>query len=127
MIHIVAAVFERNGRFLFGLRSAWKQWLPSHWDLIGGHMEAGETPLEALVREVDEELGVFVTTAEPMGKTLFTREDGEAVTQHVFRITAFEGHIELANDEHTQLAWFKPEEAGVLPNLAAQEYLSLFR
>jgi 8-oxo-dGTP diphosphatase len=31
---------------------------PDHWDLIGGHMEEGETPEEALVREVKEELDI---------------------------------------------------------------------
>jgi mutator protein MutT len=31
---------------------------PNHWDLIGGHVEDGETPEEALVREVKEELNI---------------------------------------------------------------------
>jgi 8-oxo-dGTP diphosphatase len=31
---------------------------PDHWDLIGGHIEEGETPEEALVREVREELDI---------------------------------------------------------------------
>lgn len=31
---------------------------PNHWDLIGGHVEKGETPDEALVREVKEELDI---------------------------------------------------------------------
>jgi 8-oxo-dGTP diphosphatase len=31
---------------------------PQHWDLIGGHVEEGETPDEALVREVKEELDI---------------------------------------------------------------------
>jgi 8-oxo-dGTP diphosphatase len=31
---------------------------PDHWDLIGGHIEEGETPEEALVREFKEELGL---------------------------------------------------------------------
>lgn len=31
---------------------------PNHWDLIGGHIEPGETPEEALVRETKEELDI---------------------------------------------------------------------
>ena len=31
---------------------------PNCWDLIGGHIEDGETPEEALIREVKEELGI---------------------------------------------------------------------
>lgn len=31
---------------------------PNHWDLIGGHIENGETPEEALIREVKEELDI---------------------------------------------------------------------
>lgn len=31
---------------------------PNHWDLIGGHVEEGETPEEALIREVKEELNI---------------------------------------------------------------------
>lgn len=31
---------------------------PNCWDLIGGHIEEGETPEEALIREVKEELGI---------------------------------------------------------------------
>ena len=31
---------------------------PNYWDLIGGHVEEGETPDQALVREVKEELNI---------------------------------------------------------------------
>jgi 8-oxo-dGTP diphosphatase len=34
---------------------------PRHWDLIGGHVEDGETPEEALIREVKEELNYELT------------------------------------------------------------------
>ena len=126
MIEIVAAVFERDGRLLFGLRAAWKTWLPETWDLIGGHVEPGETPPESVGREVAEEIGVRVTAAEPAAQFPYVRDDGEPVLQHVFRITASEGEPAIANEEHTALAWFTKAEAAALPNLAAREYLGLF-
>ena len=46
-----------NGEFLLYLRDG-KPGItfPYHWDLIGGHVEEGETPEEALIREVKEEI-----------------------------------------------------------------------
>lgn len=52
-------LFDRAGRLLIYLRDDKPEIpFPSHWDLFGGHLEAGETPERALVREVKEELGI---------------------------------------------------------------------
>lgn len=55
----IAAIILRNdkGEFLLYLRDN-KPTIPfpDHWDLIGGHVEEGETPEQALIREVKEEL-----------------------------------------------------------------------
>jgi 8-oxo-dGTP diphosphatase len=58
MKKIAAIILENdNGEFLLALRDN-KSWIPfpNHWDLIGGHVEEGETPEEALIREYKEEL-----------------------------------------------------------------------
>ena len=58
MKEIAAIILENDkGEFLLALRDN-KPGIPfpNHWDLIGGHVEEGETPEEALVREVKEEL-----------------------------------------------------------------------
>ena len=52
-------LFDRNCRLLIYLRDDKPQIpFPNHWDFFGGHLEEGETPEQALVREVKEELGV---------------------------------------------------------------------
>jgi 8-oxo-dGTP diphosphatase len=57
----IAAIILENDKsgFLLALRDN-KPGIPfpNHWDLIGGHVEEGETPEEALVREVKEELNI---------------------------------------------------------------------
>jgi 8-oxo-dGTP diphosphatase len=52
-------LFDRTGRLLIYLRDDKPEIpFPNHWDLFGGHVEDGESPEQALVREVKEELGV---------------------------------------------------------------------
>lgn len=58
MKKIAAIILENDkGQFLLALRDN-KPGIPfpNHWDLIGGHVEVGETPEQALVREFKEEL-----------------------------------------------------------------------
>jgi 8-oxo-dGTP diphosphatase len=66
MKKIAAIILENDsGEFLLALRDN-KSWIPfpNHWDLIGGHVEEGETPEEALVREVKEELDIDISEYE---------------------------------------------------------------
>ena len=60
MKEIAAIILENDkGEFLLYLRDNKPDIpFPDHWDLIGGHVEEGETPEEALIREVKEELDI---------------------------------------------------------------------
>jgi len=60
MIEVATAlIFDTDGKLLIYLRDDKPEIpFPNHWDLFGGHVEAGETPDGALVREVREELNI---------------------------------------------------------------------
>ncbi len=59
-VRAVAAIIERDGRVFCAHRTT-SQCGPG-WEFPGGHIEPGETPEEALRREIDEELGVRLST-----------------------------------------------------------------
>lgn len=66
MIHVVAgALFDERGRVLIAQRPAGKH-MAGGWEFPGGKVEPGETPREALVRELREELGIEVHEAAPL-------------------------------------------------------------
>lgn len=57
MITVVAALIEQNGRLLICQRRR-KDSFPLKWEFPGGKVRRGESPGEALARELDEELGI---------------------------------------------------------------------
>ena len=63
-LHVVAgALFDAAGRVLIAQRPAGKA-LAGRWEFPGGKLHAGEDPYAGLVRELREELGVEVQSAE---------------------------------------------------------------
>jgi len=90
MIEIAQALlFDRDGKLLIYLRDD-KSTIPfpNHWDLFGGHVEVGETPEQALCRELREEIGVTLGTW-----LLFRRY--ECLTGDVYPNTKFIYHSQL--------------------------------
>jgi len=65
-------VFNSAGDIYLQKRPEWKDIQPGKWDTaVGGHIDYGESPEEALLREVREELGITHFTAEFIGKYVF--------------------------------------------------------
>jgi len=60
----VGVVLDRGGRFLIAQRPAGKP-MAGYWEFPGGKLERGESVLDALARELDEELGLVITNAHP--------------------------------------------------------------
>ena len=63
IIRVVAAVIEREGRYLITQRRATAV-LPLLWEFPGGRVEAGETDAEALKRELRHRLGVEIVPGQ---------------------------------------------------------------
>lgn len=55
-----AYIHNSKGEFLIQKRAKTKQFLPGGWDIHMGHVMAGETSKEAIIREIDEELGIKI-------------------------------------------------------------------
>jgi len=127
MHNIVNALFVRDGRVLLARRSPHRTSYPCLWSFPGGHLEPHETLIAALIREVEEEVGVIPkafaflgTIADPNTSTI------DPVTYHMYVVTAWSGGEPAPlGDEHTELVWLTPAIASALPDLALNEYRSL--
>ena len=112
---------------LLAKRSAGRSFYPGVWDVIGGHCEGDEVPGDALVREVEEEVGVTPRTFEEIAVLAEPNpvEHGEA-RYHIFLVTAWGGgEPRLRGSEHSELRWVNLEGALGLP-LAHPGYGELF-
>ena len=62
LLVVACALIDADRRVLIARRPPGKQ-LAGLWEFPGGKLEAGETPEEALIRELEEELGISTKTA----------------------------------------------------------------
>ncbi len=116
IIEVAAAVMQRpNGAFLLAQRPAGKAY-EGYWEFPGGKIEPGESPYQALCRELDEELGIAVTTAYPWLLREFTYPHA-TVRLHFFRVVAWQG--EPHGREAQQLSWQRLSDLSAAPILPA--------
>ncbi len=106
MLEVVAALIWENDRFLICRRPAHKT-QAMLWEFVGGKVEPGETPEEALVRECREELDV---TVEPLSVFTQVTHDYPDVRVHLTLFTAriVSGEPKLL--EHSAIEWITPSE-----------------
>lgn len=126
---IACAIFVRNRQVLLARRAPHKAAYPNCWDVIGGHVEVGETIEQALVREAQEEVGLTPVHFVAAGGIHQPRADlyGEAA-YHFFVVTGWSGgEPSLLGDEHTEVRWFEIQDACALNDLAHTEYRDLLK
>ncbi len=110
-IAIATAALLRDGRVLMVHRHPERRWYPDCWDLVGGHIEAGESAEQAVIRECSEELAVRIRDPRPVPMA-FT---DPTIEMHAFVVDRWDGEpVNAASDEHDQLGWFRPSELAAL-------------
>lgn len=119
----VGALLVREGRVLLGKRASHKSY-PNAWDIIGGHVETGETCWAALCRELREELGITGVEGEHVA-TLQTGATDHVATLHVYHVSSWEGVPQVKNDEHSEVRWFDKDGIDRITDLVSDEYRAI--
>lgn len=114
---VVGAAIVRGGRLLAQQRS-FPESHAGQWELPGGRVEPGEKPVDALVRECVEELGVPVVVGERVGPDVPLKRD---LVLRIFSAELAGGEPEAL--EHNAVRWVTAGELPGLPWLPADRVL----
>jgi len=116
LVEVVAAVLWRpNGEFLLAQRPPGKVYA-GYWEFPGGKVEPGEPPLQALQRELHEELGIDVIRAWPWIVREYVYSHAH-VRLNFFRVMQW--HHEPSSRETQALSWQRIDHLDVAPLLPA--------
>lgn len=108
-LRVVAGVIERCGKVLVGQRRAGDRF-QYKWEFPGGKVEPDEDPKDALVRELQEELGIEAEIGEELARYEHSFLGRTSILLMFFRVSSFSG--EPRNNVFESIRW---EEAVRLP------------
>jgi 8-oxo-dGTP diphosphatase len=117
---VAAALILRAGEVLIGQRRP-DQPMALQWEFPGGKIESGESPEQALARELDEELGIKAVVGPRVIRIRHNYRHGGAVDLQFFAVHEFTGEID--NRIFHQVRWTKLEELTNYEFLAADRGL----
>jgi 8-oxo-dGTP diphosphatase len=109
MVRVVVGIIERRGRLLICRRKP-EQVHPLKWEFPGGKVEAGETPEQALARELEEELGIVGAAGEEITRYQHTYPGRDPILLIFFRVSEFGG--EPRNVVFQEMRWEPVEKLG---------------
>jgi len=117
---VVAALILRDNEILCCQRTE-HQALPLKWEFPGGKIEAGETPSQALERELEEELGIIAQVGREITQVLHTYQNGNSVNLHFYLVERYDK--ELQNRIFRDVRWVQRTELTALDFLDADKEL----
>jgi 8-oxo-dGTP diphosphatase len=117
---VAAGLIVRDGLVLIGQRRP-NQPMALLWEFPGGKIEPGESPQQALARELQEELGIQATVGPKVIHIRHNYRHGGAVDLQFFAVREFEGEIQ--NQIYEQVRWVKLGDLTTYDFLAADRGL----
>lgn len=118
-------LLDRRGRMLLGLRAAHKRSSPLQWDIVGGHVEKGESLKDALIRELQEEIGITVRDCRLIASLRENPSRPAEPVHNVFAVLSWAGKPRNVSDEHVDIGWFTLRQVLSLPNRTPFDYAHL--
>ncbi|WP_369901274.1 (deoxy)nucleoside triphosphate pyrophosphohydrolase [Bacillus manliponensis] len=109
-IHVVGAVIVEKGKVLCAQRGEMKI-LPLKWEFPGGKIEKGESPQQALIREIDEEMHCKIKVGDQITHTVHEYDFG------IVHLTTFYCRLVSGNPvltDHVAIKWLLPAELELL-------------
>ena len=96
VVHI--EIFSSTGEIYLQKRSDTKDLYPGLWDTaVGGHVSAGENPVQAVIREAEEELGISVVNPEFLFK--YVHENSTETEVAMLYTIVYNGPFKIDMDE----------------------------
>lgn len=123
-----AIVPNGDGKVFVHRRGPDRVYLPGGWDVLGGHVEEGESLLDALAREIEEESGWRLTGAPHLIYTVDweTIDDGTPNRRREFDfLVDVEGDLEhprLEWPQHTEYRWIGHGDLDLLDENAGSDF-----
>lgn len=115
----VAILINSKNQVLLAKRPPLKSW-EGWWEFPGGKMEKDETSIDALHREIYEEIGVRVTKFEKWVTRKYSYENND-ITLNFFKVNEWEG--EVTPKERQELVWTYIRNSNISPILPANSFV----
>ena len=106
----MAAIVEKDNKFLILKRSSAKDFAPNTWEVITGRLEAEENPVNGILREITEETNLKAKVIMPVDTGFFYRGGKEFPMVFIAYYCKYISGEVKTSWEHTEHKWASIEE-----------------